>query len=249
MSTPSSRPSSLHPSLLAIAALALLVLPLGACSGRLDRVVNTTQSIPDDYRQRHPIVLTNSTQTLDVFAGGPGGAFDHRQMRNIQAFAHDYQSAGQGAMQVLVPRGAGLGSSHAQATLNSLRNALVQFGVHGYINSGSYTVADATLAAPLRLSFVRLKAKVTTNCGDWPADMVGGSTTQSWENRPYYNLGCATQQNLAEQVDDPRDLVEPRAEDPSDVQMRTRAIGAIRKGNDPSTIFSNTNTHIGNVPN
>ncbi len=248
MSKGLSRPFRSSPSALAAAAIALLVLPLGACTSRLDRVVNTTQTIPDDYRQRHPIVLTNSTQTLDIFSGGNTGALDRRQMKSITAFARDYQSAGQGAMQVLLPHGPNVGSA-PHATLAAIRNALVQAGVRGYINSGSYEVTDAALAAPLRLSFVRLKAKVATNCGDWPADLAGGSTTQGWENRPYYNLGCATQMNLAEQVDDPRDLVEPRAEDPSDVQMRTRAIGFIRRGFDPSTAWANSNSRIGNLGN
>ena len=236
------------PAALAAVAIGLMALPLGACTSRLDRVVNVTQTIPDDYRQRHPIVLTNSAQTLDIFAGGPGGALDARQAKSIRAFAKDYQSAGQGPMQVLLPHGPQVGGA-SQASLAAIRNALIQAGVRGYINSGTYEVTDVTLAAPLRLSFVRLKAKVATNCGDWPADIVGGSTTQSWENRPYYNLGCATQMNLAEQVDDPRDLVEPRAEDSSDVQMRTRAIGFIRRGLDPSTIWLNANSHIGSVPN
>ena len=247
MSKGFSRHSFPRPAALA-AALVLLALPLGGCAGRLDRVVNTTQTIPEDYRQRHPIVLTNSTQTLDVFSGGNGGALDTRQLKSIQAFARDYQSAGQGPMQVLLPHGPQVGAA-SHATLNAIRNALVHAGVRGYINSGSYEVADATLAAPLRLSFVRLKAKVATNCGDWPADLAGGSSTQSWENRPYYNLGCATQMNLAEQVNDPRDLVEPRAEDPSDVQMRTRAIGFIRRGFDPSTQWTNNNSRIGNLGN
>ena len=234
---------------LGFVALALLAAPLGACTSRLDRVVNQAQAIPDDYRQRHPIVLTNAAQTLDVFPGGPSGQLDQRQMKDIEAFVKAYKSAGQGAMQVLVPRGAGHGGAVSQATLTAVRHALVHYGMHGYINAGSYDVTDATLAAPLRLSFTRLSAKLGSNCGDWPADLVGGSTTQSWENRPYYNLGCATQQTLAAQVDDPRDLVNPRAEDASDVQMRTRAIGFIRRGIDPSTIWQNQNSHIGNLGN
>jgi pilus assembly protein CpaD len=241
-------PSRSRPTARATALLALFVLPLGACAGKLDRVVNASQTIPDDYRQRHPIVLTNSAQTLDIFPGGAGG-LDARQAKNIQAFVRDYKSAGQGTMQVLLPRGAGQGSGAAQATLAAVRKALLQNGMSGYINAGSYEVTDPSLAAPLRLSFTRLKAKLATNCGDWPADLASGSSNQGWDNRPYYNLGCATQQNLAQQVSDPRDLVEPRAEDPSDVQMRTRAIGFIRKGEDPSTIWLNGNSHIGNLGN
>ena len=93
------------------------------------------------------------------------------------------------------------------------------------------------------MSFVKLQARLASHCGDWPDDLGSGSTLQEWENRSYYNLGCANQQTLAAQIDDPRDLVRPRAEDPGDVQMRTRAIGDLRgrpvlNGQDPSTNFS-----------
>ena len=35
------------------------------------------------------------------------------------------------------------------------------------------------------------------------------------ENRPYWNLGCASQRNLAAMVDNPADLVQPRGETPA----------------------------------
>ena len=45
---------------------------------------------------------------------------------------------------------------------------------------------------------------------------------------------------IAAQVDDPRDFVEPRALEPSDVAMRTRAIEAVRNGQDPGTQWKDT---------
>ena len=35
-----------------------------------------------------------------------------------------------------------------------------------------------------------------------------------FENRPYWNFGCANQRNLAAMVDNPADLVQPRGETP-----------------------------------
>ena len=56
-----------HPPL--FGALLLLALPLSACAP--DRVV-TGSTYPTDHRERHPIVLANAPQTLDLFptAGG-----------------------------------------------------------------------------------------------------------------------------------------------------------------------------------
>ncbi len=56
----------------------------------------------------------------------------------------------------------------------------------------------------------------------------------------YSNFGCASQSMIAAQVDDPRDFVEPRALEPSDVAMRTRAIEAVRNGQDPGTQWKDT---------
>ena len=89
----------------------------------------------------------------------------------------------------------------------------------------------------------------SSKCGEWPADIASGSSAEGWQNRPYYNLGCATQSNLAAQVADPVDLVRPRQEDPSDVAMRTRAISAVRTGADPGTSWSLSNTNIGGLGN
>ena len=229
-----------------VAAFAAIGLGAAGCS-RLDRVA-TGSIVPDDYRQRHPVVLANAPLTLDVFLVGHNGALDRRQSADVASFAQDYAASGQGVITALLPQAAGQEAS-AHATLAAIRATIVAAGVKGYLNVGSYAVQDATLAAPVRLSFSKLEARIATNCGDWPADLASGSTTKGWENRPYYNLGCSTQKALAAQVNDPRDLVRPRTEDPSDVQLRTRAIGNVRRGFDPGTFWTNRNSQIGNVGN
>ena len=230
----------------AAGALALVCLGLAAsgCS-RLDRVI-AAPVVPDDYRARHPVVLTNAPQTLDIFLVGNTGQLDRRQATDVGAFVKDYQASGQGTITALLPHAAGQ-DAQAQATLASLRSALIHSGLKGYLNVGTYDVLNPGLASPVRLTFAKLEAKITTQCGDWPADLASGSSTAGWENRPYYNFGCAYQKNLTAQVNDPRDLVRPRTEDPADVQMRVRAIAKVRLGDDPTTSWNTVNSHIGNV--
>jgi pilus assembly protein CpaD len=108
-------------------------------------------------------------------------------------------------------------------------------------------VRDPALASPLKLSFLSMQARPTTRCGQWPNDLGASDPTADWINRSYYNLGCATQQTLAAQIADPRDLVKPHALDPTDVQLRTRAIGALREGVDPGTQYNSTPPVIGPV--
>ena len=236
---------------LARGAAALMLLGgLAGCSN-VDRTV-ATSAIPVDYHQRHPVALVNARQSLDIFLIGAVGKLDYRQKHDVEAFAADYLAHGEGLLRVLVPRGSVDGRA-ADATLGALRHLLAASGVKGDIEVGSYQVTDARLASVLRMSFVKLQAKAATHCGDWPDDLGSGSSLDGWENRTYYNLGCASQQTLAAQMDDPRDLIRPRAEDPSDVQMRTRAIGDIRGnpvlvGQDPSTTWSSSAlTRIGVV--
>ncbi len=57
------------------------------------------------------------------------------------------------------------------------------------------------------------------------------------ENRPFWNLGCSSQRNLAAMVDNPADLVQPRGESPSYTARRTVAIDKYRKGDSPSGTY------------
>eukprot|EP01037_Dinobryon_pediforme_P007043 gene7043-7106_t len=222
-----------------------LLLPLGACAN-VDRTV-TGSTVPDDYRQRHPIVMAAQAQQLDIFILGDAGRVDTRQSADLQSFAAMYRARGQGQITVLVPSNV---SPHAaQATLKTIRERLNAAGVKGYIRVGNYVPEQPDLAAPIHLSFEQVVARVNSRCGEWPADLASGSSAQGWQNRPYYNLGCSTQANLAAQIADPVDLVRPRQEDPSDVQMRTRAISSVRAGVDPGTAWTTTNTNIGGLGN
>ena len=236
-----SSPPVQRPSARGAAALMLLGM-LAGCSN-VDRTV-ATSAIPVDYHQRHPVALVNARQSLDIFLTGATNRLDYRQKHDVEAFAADYLAHGEGLVRVLVPRG-NIDGRAADVTLAALRHLLAASGVKGDIEVGSYQVTDARLASVLRMSFVKLQAKAATHCGDWPDDLGSGSSLDGWENRTYYNLGCASQQTLAAQMDDPRDLIRPRADDPSDVQMRTRAIGDIRGnpvllGEDPSTTWTST---------
>jgi pilus assembly protein CpaD len=113
----------------------------------------------------------------------------------------------------------------------------------------SYPIADPRRAAPIRLSYATVEAKTPSRCGQWPNDLASGSSLIGWENRPYWNLGCASQQMLAVQVADPRDFLGPAALSPPDPQMRGRAIDAVRAGKDPGTTWLTQNSNIGGVGN
>ncbi len=222
-------------------AAALLAAPLAACS-TVDRTV-PTGTVPYDYHLRHPVVLANEPSFLDVFPVGTDGRLDRRTVHLLQAFADDYRESGQGPVLIRAPD-TPVDPAAMARTVAGVRQTLAHFGVRGPIDVVRYPVGDPRLASPLHLSYVKLQARVASRCGDWPDDLNSGATTHGWENRSYYNLGCASAKTFAAQIDDPRDILGPRAEDPTDVQLRTRAIGLLRgtpgvnPGEDPGTAWS-----------
>lgn len=226
-----------------LGAICLAGVAAIALAGCTTDSLATASMTTDDYHDRHPIVLAQAPSTLDVFPMG-SGRLDSQSIEDIRGFAARYQALGSGPIVILAPAGAGHGT---RAAVDEIRRVLASTGVRGSIGLGSYRVADASLASPIRLSFRGVKAEVVSRCGQWPHDLASGSTTDGWKNESYWNFGCATQSMLAAQVDDPRDFARARALDPGDVQMRLRAINDVRQGQDPGTNWSVHLTPIGQV--
>jgi pilus assembly protein CpaD len=218
-------------------ALALLALGLGACAP--DRII--TGSIPAETRQqRHPIVLANAPRTLDVF---PTSAWhlDPRQRSDLAGYALDYRRYGQGPIVAALPAG-GPNDAVAGSLLGEVRRTFGAAGVpSGHIVVTRYQALDPSLAAPIRLSFQKLQAKVASKCGLWPADLGTTNFRANDQNLDYHNFGCASQSNLASQVADPLDLVRGRGEVPGDTIRRMQDLKDIRENKDPSTNYKQDN--------
>jgi pilus assembly protein CpaD len=218
----------------------LLASALGAC--KADRVV-TGSTGALDYQHRHPIVLIEGAHKLDVFVTGHAG-LDGRQREDVRSFAIEYRRNGQGGILAQVPAGT-RNDAAARYILTRINAELAASGVSpGYVSVTTYPVADPFLAAPIRLSFTRLTAKVTSPCGTWPRDLGLSDYQDGIKNQSYWNLGCATQSNVAAQVADPVDLVRGRVEGPPDSMRRGKVIEAIREGKDPSTEYRQEGTKI-----
>lgn len=209
-----------------VAWLCLLLPSLGGCG--MNKVYQS-QEIANDYRERHPVVLAESTTTIDIFPRVVGGRLDEETRLRLHDFASRYRRFGEGRIMVLAPFG-GLDPRAAHREAELVRHALSQEGLGPSIYLGVYPVKDMALAAPVRLSFVGVKAEVEGKCGEWPDDLASASSVDGWQNRTYWNFGCATQSTLASQIADPRDLVSPRGETPQDTETRMRAIIKLRTG-------------------
>ena len=224
-------------------AFVALSVPLAGCG--VNRIV------ADPYRTsdpaiRHPIALVEQPYTTDLFPSASVGGLDRRSADQVASFADRYRQFGRGPISIIIPRDV-LHRSIGPGAVDAIRRELARRGAPAPVTVSYYDIQDPQLAAPVRLSFDGLKAKVAHPCGDWPSDLASGSSVRGWDNKTYWNFGCANQNMIATQVADPRDIAEPRAETPPDASMRMRAIGNVRKGGDPGTAWQTKNSSIGSV--
>jgi pilus assembly protein CpaD len=75
-------------------------------------------------------------------------------------------------------------------------------------------------------------------CGLWPDDVGADYDVKHFQNKEYYNFGCAQQRNIAAMVANPSDLVQPRAETPPYEGKRSYQMDKWRKGENPTTTYS-----------
>ena len=222
-----------------ITVLGLVVaMTLGACQSR--RAGDITASIPDDVRDRHPIVLSEAPRSIEIYPGP--GRLDPRQSEDIAMFAAEYRSHGRSHMVAEVPDHGGHGGGGG---LMAVRDALSRNGISpSSVSVRSYPAGHYSVASPIRLSFAKLQARVPSACGSRWEDLGTSQPVHGTSNKPYWNLGCAYQTNIAAQTADPLDLIRARPEGPLDTTRRMNAIDKLRKGEDPSTRYRDSATQI-----
>lgn len=216
-------------------ALAGLAVMLGACSQAPTAMI--TGSVPDDYRQRHPIAITEADQSLVVFVGHARGGLTATQRDDVMGFARTWAREGTGAIVVNVP--VDIPNARAAAAASrEISSVLMAGGVPGRgITTYHYHPVDPQTLAPIKLNYTRIAATAGP-CGLWPEDLGPSIDNPGYnENKPYYNFGCATQRNIAAMVDNPSDLVQPRAETPAYTMRRAEGFEKYRKGEPTSTVY------------
>ena len=212
-------------------ALTGLSVMLGACN--TTEIV--TQTVPTDYRQRHPIAVQEGKKSIVIFVGKARGGLSAAQHSDVAGIARDWWHEGTGSVVVDVPVDTA-NSRAAAATYQEIRSVLTSGGVPSRaIVQHPYRPEDPGLLPTIRVSYSKIAA-VAGPCGLWPED-VGPSILDPGysENRPYFNLGCASQRNLAAMIDNPADLEQPRAETPSYTARRNIAFDRYRKGTPVAT--------------
>jgi len=191
---------------------------------------------PTDYRERHPITLREGDRTVEIFVGRSRGGLNPAQRADVLAFAQQWRHESTSGIVVDVPEG-GPSARAAADSMREVHSILAASGVPAkavYVRG--YRPGPAALAS-IKLRYAKLTAEAGP-CDRWPHDIGPSLDSKDFENRPYWNLGCATQRNLAAMVDNPADLVQPRGETPAYGPRRSVALDKYRAGNSPSTAYS-----------
>lgn len=210
-----------------IASAVLGMLVLAGCQSQPQ--TNAELLASQDYRYRHPIVVSEAPETLDLPIGRNTRDLHGPVTDTITAFAVDSRTKGNGNVEILVPSGSA-NESAVHAVTGDIRTALRRGGLSGSrISTRTYSAGDPGADAPIRLSYARMMA-TTSECGVWPKNIAGGVG----ETPDYYNYGCASQANLAAMVENPSDLITPRASTPADQVRRAVVYEKYRKGESPS---------------
>ena len=217
----------------AVRALAIggLAATLAGCYKARDQ----TGSIPSDYRQRHPIAIKEGPRTLELLVGAGRGGLTPMQRAEVLAFAQNWKREATGGVTIHRPAGA----PNERAAMDSLRQVLSILAASGIPNQGigirPYQPAEHRLAT-IRLSYPLMVAEAGP-CGLWPDDLGPTYNPRHYENKPFFNLGCSTQRNLAAMVENPADLIQPRAEGPAYTAKRSSGMDKWRKGESPATTY------------
>lgn len=206
------------------AAAVLCVSLLSGCAGLQQRDNMTVSSVANDYTKRHPIVLSEQEQVLDIPVASGAQRLNYAALSNVEAFAQRFQTSGTGTIVMLMPSGS-TNSSAASFVQGQIVKAIEKSGQHrNNIAIQSYDASQHGASAPIRLSFRSVTAS-TGQCGQWPEDLA-----QTSENENYADFGCSTQNNLAAQIANPGDLLGPRKETPIDAENRGNVIAKYKTG-------------------
>jgi pilus assembly protein CpaD len=216
-------------------ALIGLAVALGACT-HTDEVV-TTASVPDDYRLRHPIAIQEANRSIVLFVGQARGGLSAEQRADVTGLAQIWLHEGTGAIVADVP----VGTPNARAAAEAFREANAMLAAAGVPPRGitvrHYRPDDPRQLATVRLNYPKISA-IAGPCGLWPEDLGPSIKDKGYfENKPYYNFGCAYQRNMAAMVENPSDLVQPRPETPAYTIRRSQGFEKYRKGIPTTTIY------------
>jgi pilus assembly protein CpaD len=219
-------------------AAAARLLAITGCAAMLAGCFTNQQvasPAASDYRLRHPIAIKEGPRTVELFIGSNRGGLTGEQRADVLAFANRWRRDATGGIIVDLPSGTQNEVAAANA-LHEVHAILTAAGVPpSAVGVRPYRPADPGKLATLKLNYPTLVAEAGP-CGLWPDDLGPTAYREHNENVQFWNLGCASQRNLAAMVDNKADLIQPRGEVPADTARRTTVLDKYQRGEATVTI-------------
>lgn len=189
-----------------IMALALIATVAGGCRHDIGAPQVAGWSMVD-ASQRHPIIVSQEPQTMQLRIPASAGGLSPRQRSDVIEFADRSRASDAGNSRLVIQApGGGENEIAAMHAVTEIRQILGDIGFADSSIAVEAYHADGRRDAPVRVSYLRYVAEAPV-CGYWPTNLA-----EQRDNANYPNFGCATQHNLAVQVANPADLVGPRTE-------------------------------------
>lgn len=217
-------------------ALPLAAMLLAGCAQNLEMEPTLTHE-PDPVK-RHPIGLHNRRAILEIYPSGTD-TLGNRQNAEIREFASNWRKEGKTAIVISVPRNPAANNARAvNAYAARITSALKSAGIPASrIVRHAYEATSLTGVNPIRLHYTALQAGIPHECGQWPSDLGAGAPIGTLENQQYWNFACASQANLAAQIDDPLDALRPATVSPGDGTRRSTQLGRFRELQQTNSAF------------
>lgn len=190
-------------------AVAVFSLALAGCEHLDEKPSHSAGWTLLDPTQRHPILVSQQRQGMNVHVGRNQHGLSSTQRAQIYSFLEKYRSMDGGNSRVVISVPAGSANEvSAMRAVADMRPMLEEHGFGETAVSIEPYHADGG-HAPIKVGYMRYNAEAP-ECGRWPDDL-----SRTSRNHNYHNFGCAQQRNLANMVANPADLVSPRTMTPS----------------------------------
>ena len=182
-------------------------------------LANGIDQLPE-VNNRFPIRVEPRVASL-VVAVPTSGELQIADVERVKAFADTWKSRGYGSIGVSAE-----GSPAADRAAYAVRDILAgaQVGPDALRFSARRDGAGSGPSSVV-LSFMTDSAVAESCDGLWDEN-IG----EAPRNMPWPDFACASQRNLAALIEDPRDLLRPRHEDPADAMRRGIVLDKYRKG-------------------
>lgn len=197
----------------------LLTAPLAACGGAAG-----TGPQPITPTQRFALQIEPGVDRVALAVHETG--LSENQTRALQDMVNRF--AGEGAQMLTVEAPSG-DDPAASGAAWEVKRLLESWGVPAHqVQVVTYAAPDPR--APVLVGFDTVRAAVP-RCGtSWT------NLSRTGANAGYANFGCAVTANLAAQIADPRDIVQPRAMQPGDSARRSVVFERYRAGQRASAV-------------